>query len=178
MRRSRRASTGPIARSRPVKAPSRAIRSVTSLTRWASTRYVGMPRRLSWAKVSSLLPSVVALKPDDRHEVGIDHAAHARPLACRRRVVAEVGHADQPLLGAERVEDLGDARDERDDARGRRRERHLATEHVARRERGGGRGDRKEDPDGEGGRSHARDPAHAATKARGSSGFEAKWRWM
>ncbi len=81
----------------------------------------------------------IGLEGDDRLEARRDHPADLRLSLGLRWKVAEVGHADQQGLGAQRVEDLGDTRHERDDALGRRRERDVAAEHVACRERRGRR---------------------------------------
>ena len=81
---------------------------------------------------------------DDRLEARVDHPAHARLEPCRRRPVAEVAHADEPVLAAHGERALGDARYERDDARRRGGQRHLAAEHVAQDERLCGRRQREQ----------------------------------
>src|SRR5574341_1147764 len=106
----------------------------------------------------------VGLEGDDRLEARVDHSTDAGLLAGRRRVVTEVGDARQGALRSQREHDLGDARDERDDAPWRRGDRHLAAEHVARREPRRRRGEQQEPRERGRERGHARDPAHAATK--------------
>src|SRR5206468_2747171 len=64
----------------------------------------------------------VGLEADERLEARREHVAHARLAPGLRRVVAEIGHADQGILGADGEEDLGDARHERDDTARRRRQ--------------------------------------------------------
>ena len=77
----------------------------------------------------------VRLERDERLETRVDHPAHAWLGARGRRPVAEVAHADDARLAAEREGALGDAGHEGDDARGRAGQRDLAAEHVAQDER-------------------------------------------
>jgi hypothetical protein len=82
--------------------------------------------------VSSRLPSVVPMTRSALSHDGLQIGATMPPRwACRgpRWIVAKVGPPDQARLAAEGVDQLGDARHQRHDARRRRRQRDLASRH-------------------------------------------------